>query len=544
MASWGIGLGGLADGLEQGYGLGRKMVADARESKKASDYDNAMIAGKKDFDESVAKGETDANDIPASLRFATPHIMKAAIQNRDVDKLKFWTEWKDTDEAKTGAKLFESGMRRLTVGDMQGGWSDFTKLGKLKGYGGDYEIGELQPTQNGGFQTTIKMADGRSNVKTFANGEEVVRFAAKVGNPAVAFEDLRNTQKRQEANADDATRYGARAGIDTQAQKDRAPIEISTDEQKTRNRSKIAVQQKKDELPINVDQRRQYGKVDTEHATDMIPVQEELNRRNEKIRTDAEVERTPNFLDRHAGVKDIDTTSELTRQQLGLGPSQYDLTVGTRRGEDGKPVNVPMGYNRRTNTAEPIKGLNEGDTLDKPHGGSGHGRGTKPYSWEVMRDAFKAAGYSDNEALERATGKKPATEIEMQRAASAILNAKMPKPAFMSEKQKTERDTAYKGILDDLRTSMKSTQGSGAPSSTPTPAPGINRPQPGASTAPAVRAAEKPAQMTPGNGNKPVDVAMPVRPSNVPKGSAYSPSRRQWRTPDGQVLDMEGNPVQ
>lgn len=35
----------------------------------------------------------------------------------------------------------------------------------------------------------------------------------------------------------------------------------------------------------------------------------------------------------------------------------------------------------------------------------------------------------------------------------------------------------------------------------------------------------------------------PARPSSVPPGSAYSPSRKLWKTPDGKILDAAGNPV-
>src|SRR5262249_39116161 len=38
--------------------------------------------------------------------------------------------------------------------------------------------------------------------------------------------------------------------------------------------------------------------------------------------------------------------------------------------------------------------------------------------------------------------------------------------------------------------------------------------------------------------------SVPSRPSAVPSGSQYSPSRKQSRTPDGKILDAQGNPVQ
>lgn len=38
--------------------------------------------------------------------------------------------------------------------------------------------------------------------------------------------------------------------------------------------------------------------------------------------------------------------------------------------------------------------------------------------------------------------------------------------------------------------------------------------------------------------------ALPQLPSGVPAGSAYSPSRKMWRSPDGQIFDTSGKPVQ
>jgi hypothetical protein len=57
-----------------------------------------------------------------------------------------------------------------------------------------------------------------------------------------------------------------------------------------------------------------------------------------------------------------------------------------------------------------------------------------------------------------------------------------------------------------------------------------------------------PALRAPQNGQagtqaSPPEV-LPTRPANAPPGSAYSPSRRQWRTPDGTILDATGQRIQ
>lgn len=48
-------------------------------------------------------------------------------------------------------------------------------------------------------------------------------------------------------------------------------------------------------------------------------------------------------------------------------------------------------------------------------------------------------------------------------------------------------------------------------------------------------AAPAPAQAAPGG--------IPAQPANVPPGSAYSPSRGMWRSPDGRVFDATGRPA-
>lgn len=58
---------------------------------------------------------------------------------------------------------------------------------------------------------------------------------------------------------------------------------------------------------------------------------------------------------------------------------------------------------------------------------------------------------------------------------------------------------------------------------------------PGASAPPAPSGSPAPAQ--------PQAPSAPQRPASVPAGSAYSPSRGQWRDPSGKIYDKNGNPV-
>lgn len=56
--------------------------------------------------------------------------------------------------------------------------------------------------------------------------------------------------------------------------------------------------------------------------------------------------------------------------------------------------------------------------------------------------------------------------------------------------------------------------------------------------------ADNPDAMSPGDGGRPVDVQHPPMPPALPPGSQWSPSREQWRTPDGRLYDADGQRVE
>ena len=61
---------------------------------------------------------------------------------------------------------------------------------------------------------------------------------------------------------------------------------------------------------------------------------------------------------------------------------------------------------------------------------------------------------------------------------------------------------------------------------------------PAATTAPSAAPPAAAPVPTAGRGG-----SAPPRPANVPAGSAYSPSRNQWKLPDGTVVDSAGRPI-
>lgn len=76
--------------------------------------------------------------------------------------------------------------------------------------------------------------------------------------------------------------------------------------------------------------------------------------------------------------------------------------------------------------------------------------------------------------------------------------------------------------------------GAAPPGAEPSPAPRGSAPAP-------QPAPDRPDMMTPGDGGSPINMQIPQRPTGVPRGSSYSPSRGQWRDPSGNTYDADGN---
>jgi hypothetical protein len=71
--------------------------------------------------------------------------------------------------------------------------------------------------------------------------------------------------------------------------------------------------------------------------------------------------------------------------------------------------------------------------------------------------------------------------------------------------------------------------------------PGYTSPPPSATAPAGTPAAPGPSGTPPPTAGR--GGAAPPRPANVPAGSAYSPSRNQWKLPDGTIVDTVGKPI-
>jgi hypothetical protein len=198
---FGIGLGAAASGFERGYGLGQQFRADRKARKNEQEINAVDTEGKTQFDADVAAGKAKPDDWDS---FYTSYVVpkKAATlrQQGDLQGATAWQSWADSDSARRGSKLFASGMLKGQAGDMTGAIKDFVQAGKIKGYGGDYEIGEPEAIKGKdgavtGYRVTFKDADGKEFKQEFTSPDDVLRFGATYVNPDAAFEDWRGRQK-------------------------------------------------------------------------------------------------------------------------------------------------------------------------------------------------------------------------------------------------------------------------------------------------------------------------------------------------------------
>jgi hypothetical protein len=187
--NWGIGLGAAASGFTRGYGLG----TDIQSGMKANS-DRRELAGidkdaKKQFDTDVAAGkEQSGNWDTYYSKYIVPKKTAALVSQGNLDEAEKWRDWADKDEARKGGRLFSSGIVKGQAGDMKGALEDFISAGKIKGYGGDYEIGKVEE-KDGVYNVMLKDGEGNEYPQTFKSPDEVLKFGATYLNPEAAYDD-------------------------------------------------------------------------------------------------------------------------------------------------------------------------------------------------------------------------------------------------------------------------------------------------------------------------------------------------------------------
>ncbi len=208
----GIGLGGFSSGFERGWGLGEKIEEGRKKRQERAKWDEAIAAGKSDYDAAVSAGTERPNDAPASLRYAMPRIIAPLFESGDVKGAQAAAEWLQSDETKQGARLFESGLARIQAGDVKGALTDLTRLGKLRGYGLDFELIGSEELPNGKWHLRARGGDGKDFDKEFSADEIGNLFATHL-NGESAWKNYRERQEHDTWRRDIFGDGGARGSV-------------------------------------------------------------------------------------------------------------------------------------------------------------------------------------------------------------------------------------------------------------------------------------------------------------------------------------------
>lgn len=100
----------------------------------------------------------------------------------------------------------------------------------------------------------------------------------------------------------------------------------------------------------------------------------------------------------------------------------------------------------------------------------------RPLQFEVIQNAAKALGYSDEEAFAIASGRKPATDMELMELARKLTSMEMPSSDFRTSPE--DRRQRYEAILADLRAKNGPAPSAAGASPPAGPAPATTAPAP------------------------------------------------------------------
>lgn len=156
-------------------------------------------------------------------------------------------------------------------------------------------------------------------------------------------------------------------------------------------------------------------------------------------------------LDDYAKRKDIDITAEQRKQALGLGTPAYEAQNVIGTGPDGKPVVKPYVFDRRKGVAAPMRDADgndiSGEVARPGRGGTASGS-RRPFQFEVIRDAYKQLGYSDEDATNIAAGRKPPRDVELVNLSRHLTTMEMPSTdmRFKPEQRRARQEEILQGL--------------------------------------------------------------------------------------------------
>ncbi|KQZ96842.1 hypothetical protein ASD74_06185 [Rhizobium sp. Root564] len=242
--SFAIGLGGFMDGFAKGQQIRqgweneeRKKVADERAKVLADRQDveyNRAIAqrteidkinadAKTTFDAQVNAGTQQPGDFDQFWnKFALPKMRNTYLANGDIENADRVQKWGETEDAKTGARLFAGAITKAQTGDYAGALNDTVTIAGLKGYGNNPLKGlRYEPIvrEAGGPAVGMRIyatgPDGKESYSDVPN-DRIPDVIARFANPEAAWESQRAARAAADKDAGELRQYEEKKKIDKQ----------------------------------------------------------------------------------------------------------------------------------------------------------------------------------------------------------------------------------------------------------------------------------------------------------------------------------------
>ncbi|AKC07183.1 hypothetical protein [Agrobacterium tumefaciens] len=232
----GVGLGGFMEGFNKSQDMlqkrdeaARKQVLADRTTKEyerltaqRDAIDGINADAKATFDAQVAAGTQEPADFLDWYQTHTvPKLTQTYLLNDDRESAAKVTEWANTHEAKTGARLFRSSVTKALSGDGAGAVEDAMKIGKLKGYiNNGYEVlgQEALLGQDGaqqGYRIKLRTPDGK-DIMQDVRTQDLPKLIATFGNPETAWESQVAARSQADKDKKELETYEAKKKIDRQ----------------------------------------------------------------------------------------------------------------------------------------------------------------------------------------------------------------------------------------------------------------------------------------------------------------------------------------
>ena len=183
MANWGVGLGGFADGLADGIGLGEKMQKAQKQAAKDKAIGQVTTDTKAAFDADVAAGKAQPQDWNDRWSKSLSTLSQTYAQHGDFESAKAAQEWGESEDTRRGVESFRKIMLATQAGDLDGAMTALNEMGGNKTYlppgyalaGSEKVNGE--DGKPAGYAVTVKGPGGQMFRQPIRSAEEIQQLA-------------------------------------------------------------------------------------------------------------------------------------------------------------------------------------------------------------------------------------------------------------------------------------------------------------------------------------------------------------------------------